>query len=233
MASFYPILGLMLFFCVFLTVVFRLEKKMVWPYGELVPNPPFGDTSGYGQTWVRAAADSGYKMLGWAPDIKGPTYRVSYAMLVSPENETLAIVGVGTVMGIALAGVWLHTPTIDGHSYCSTNNPAGLQLDMSGDWLTQFAPQTSFPALLAKHREWLQSRSVTPRSFSAGSALKEFKALREQHFRSMERAGLIRYTDSSETHFRYTTLGAAKTAMWSYFSGMTRRVTAGRLPRTT
>lgn len=228
-----PIAGLMLFFCVFLPIIFRLEKKMVWPYGEPGPFPPFGDNSGYGQKWVSAAAQSGFKMLGWCPDVKGPTYRVSYAMLVSPENDTIAIVGVGTVMNIALAGAWLHTPSVDGRSFCSTNNPAGIQLDMSGEWLTQFAPNTDFASFLARHRDWLQTMSVTPRSFSSGAALSEFKALREQHFRSMERAGLIRFTDGAATHFHYTWLGAGKTAIWSYFSGMMRRVTAGRIPRTT
>ena len=233
MHAYYPILGMMLFFCVFLTIVFRLEKKMVWPYGDVAPFPPFGDNSGYGQKWVSAAAASGYKMLGWCPDMKGPTYRINYAMLVSPENDTLAIVGVGTLMNMAVSGVWLHTPVVDGRSFCSTNSPSGLQLDMSGEWLTQFAPQADFPSFLARHREWLQSLAVAPRKFSEGAALSEFRSLREQHFRSMERAGLISYTDGSATHFRYTFVGAAKTAIWSYFSGMMRRVTAGRIPRTT
>jgi hypothetical protein len=233
MNSLYFILGMMLFFSVFLTIIFRLEKKMIWPYGELGAVPPFGDATGYGQTWVTSAMDHRFKFLGWAPDVKGPTYQVSYAMLVSPERDTFAIVGVGTVMKIPLHGTWLHTPAVDGRSYFSTDNPAGLQLDMSGDWRCQFAPCESFGNLLKKHREWLSLLNVTPRSFSDGNEMAEFRALREQHFRSMERAGLISFTDGAATHFHFTMMGAARTAIWSYFSGMMRRVTMGRFPRTT
>jgi hypothetical protein len=228
----YSILLLIFAVSILLTVIYRLEKKMVWPYGEPEPLPRHGDPSGYGERWVKEAGAAGYRLLGWAPDIKGPTYRVSYAMMISPEQDTIAIVGVGTVMNINLSGTWLHTPDVEGRSYFSTDNPAGLQMDISGNWKNQFAPQTTFQGLLKKHRDWLTSLSVTPRSFSKGNELAEFKSLREQHFHFMERAGLIRFTNGAATHFHFTWLGAARTATWAYFSGMARRVTFGRFPRT-
>jgi len=51
------------------------------------------------------------------------------------------------------------------------------------------------------------------------------------HFRSMERAGLIRFTDASATQFYYTLPGAAKTATWSYLVGVIRGLSHGSLLR--
>ena len=223
---------MVVFFSVFLTVVFRLEKRMVWPYGDLESSPFFGDPTGYGARWVEGAGRSAFSLLGWSRDVKGPAYRCSYAMLISADRGTFAVVGVGTMLGIPLAATWLHTPSSDGRSYCSTDNQKGVQIDLSRNWMNQFAPTPTFADLLQKHYEWLGTISVRPRYFSRGSEFAEFRALREQHFRSMERAGLIRFTDLSATHFHFTLLGAARTAVWSYFLGMARQLSGGRFPRT-
>src|SRR5262249_6804440 len=60
-----------------------------------------------------------FPLLGWARDLKGDKYRVSYAMLVSRERDIFAVIGVGSILNIPLAATWLHTPTADGKSfYC-------------------------------------------------------------------------------------------------------------------
>jgi len=41
-------LGMVAFWVVFLTVLFRLEKRTVSPYGDLEATPFFGDPTGYG-----------------------------------------------------------------------------------------------------------------------------------------------------------------------------------------
>jgi hypothetical protein len=92
--------GMVAFFAVFLTVVFRLEKRMVSPCGELEATPFFGDPMGYGARWVPDAVRAGFDFLGWARDTRGSAYRCSYALLVSADRATFAVIGVGTILKI-------------------------------------------------------------------------------------------------------------------------------------
>ena len=225
-------LGVVTFFSITLSIVFRLEKRMVWPYGELEATPYFGDPTGYGDRWVKDAVQAGFLMLGWARDIKGPTYRASYAMLVSPERDTFAVVGVGTVLNIRVQSTSLYNPTADGRTFCTTDNQTSVQIDLSGNWPSQLCPEPNFDKLLQKHREWVRDCGVLPRPFTRGREYVEFRCLREEHFRSMERVGLIRFTDPSAARFQFTLPGAAKTATWGYFVGMARKLSLGRFPRT-
>jgi hypothetical protein len=224
-------LGMVAFFAVSLTVIFRLEKRMVWPYGALEAAPYFGDPTGYGTRWVTDAMRAGFLFLGWARDVNGPTYRISYALLVSADRDTLAVIGVGTILKIPFQATWLHTPAMDGRSFYSTDKQTGVQMDLSRNWTNQLALEPSFGKLLQKHREWVQSIRVLPRLFTRDREFAEFRALRDEHFRSMERAGLIRFTNVSATHFHFTLSGAAKTATWSYLLGIVRRLSHGRFPR--
>ena len=223
---------MLLFWSVLLTVIFRVEKRMVWPYGELEREPQFGDSSGYRDARIKEATDDGFVLLGWSRDVKGPTYRVSYGVLVSPERDLLAMIGAGTLAKIPVQATWLYTPTQDGRCFYSTDKQSGVLIDLSRGWITQLAPEKTFPTLLSRHREWIQQCGVVPRTLTRGKELDEFRALREEHYRSMERAGLIQYIDPGLTRFRFTLWGAAKTAISGYFLGMARQVTQGRFPRT-
>jgi hypothetical protein len=219
------------FWVVFLTVLFRLEKRTVSPYGELESTPSSGDPTGYAARWVADAVQAGFVLLGWARDTRGSTYKCSYALLVSADRTTFMVISVGTILNIPMQGTWLHTPAMDGRSYNTTDKQVGVQIDLSRNWTNQLALVPSFGQLLQKHREWLQSLNVLSRSFTPNREFAEFKELRDQHYRSMERAGLIRFADASATQFYYTLPGAAKTATWSYLVGVIRGLSQGSFPR--
>jgi len=227
----YMFLGMVTFWSVFLTIIFRLEKRMAWPYSELQPVPTFPDPTGYGAARVADAVKNGFTLLGWARDLKGPKYRVSYAMLLAPDRNVFAIVGIGSILQIPLAATWLYTATSDGRCYCSTDHQSGVQIDLSHHWTNQLVPGATFPALLQEHRDWLTANEVVARQLTSGRELAEFRTLRQEHYRAMERAGLIGFTDASTEYFRYTLSGAARTATWSYFLGMARQLSRGRFPR--
>jgi hypothetical protein len=140
-------LCMVVFFLVFLTIVFRLEKRMVWPYSDPEAQPPFSLPHGYAQPWVSDAVSAGFKLFGWSRDLKGATYRVAYAMLVSPDRSTFAVVGEGSILNMKLAGTWLHTPTSDGRSFYTTDKQAGVQIDLSRDWTNQLCEEASFQRL--------------------------------------------------------------------------------------
>jgi len=224
-------LGMVAFWVVFLTVVFRLEKRTVSPYGDLEATPFFGDPTGYGARWMADAVRAGFVFLGWARDTRGSTYSCSYALLVSADRTTFVVISVGTILKIPMQGTWLHTPAMDGRSFNTTDKQAGVQIDLSRNWTNQLALEPSFGQLLQKHQEWLQNLNVLPRGFTPNREFAEFKALRDEHYRSMERAGLIRFIDGSATQFYYTLPGAAKTATWSYLVGVIRGLSKGTFPR--
>lgn len=226
------LLGTMTFFSVFLTIVFRLEKRMLWAYGDLEATPYFGDPTGYGERWVNDARRAGFSFLGWARDLKGPAYRASYAMLVSPERDIFVVIGVGKVVNITVQATCMYTPTADGRCFYTTDNQQAVQIDISRNWTNQLCLASSFDKLVQRHREWIQTTEVLPRFFTTGREYSEYRTLREEHFRAMERAGLIRFTNPSATHFQFTLSGAARTATWGYFVGMARRLSFGSFPRT-
>src|SRR5215472_7356369 len=180
-------------------------------------------------------------MLGWSRDIKFEKHNIWYGLLVSPDQTTFAVIGAGMIMAMPLRATWLYTPMADGRTFYSTDNQNGVSLDVSRNWTTQLVFAPAFPALWRAHQEWLGTGTATsagvarggvsPRKFTRGRELDELRAVREEHFCAMERAGLIRYTDASATHFQFTLTGAARSATWGYLVGIARRVTQGRFPR--
>ena len=231
MTMVYLFAGLVTFWSGLLTLIFRFEKRMAWPYGELQPEPPFADDTLYGAARVAEAVTNGFALLGWARDLKGPKYRVSYAMLISPERNVFAIVGVGSIVQIPLTATWLFTPTTDGRCYYSTDHQSGVQIDLSHHWTNQLVPGVNFPTLLQEHKDWVRMNQVVPRPLTRGRDLAEFRTLRQEHYRAMEKTGLIGFTDASAEYFHFTLFGAARTATWGYFLGMARQLSRGRFPR--
>jgi hypothetical protein len=227
----YILIGLLLFFIVFLTLMARLEKRMVRPYGSPEAQPQFADVSGYGARWVEDAVKSGFSFLGWAPDLKGPRYKVSYGLLTSPERDCFVIVGVGTIMSIPLRGTWIYTRATEGGVYYTTDNQSCVEIDVSRRWRSQLRRVRTFSELLRRHRDLLQERGITPQPFTVGREADEFKRMREERYQSMARQGLIAFTDGSATHWRYSFWGAFKLASLSYSIGLLRGVTHGQIPR--
>jgi hypothetical protein len=223
--------GMVAFFIVSLTIISRLEKRTVSPYGELETTPSFTDPTGYASRWVADAVQAGFILLGWARDVRGSVYKCNYALLVSADRTTCMVISIGTILNLPMQATWLHTPAMDGRSFNTTDRQAGVQIDLSRNWTNQLVFVSRFSQLLHKHRDWLQSLNVLPRGFTPNREFAEFKSLRTEHFRSMERAGLIRFTDASATQFYYTFPGAAKTATWSYLVGVIRGLSQGSFPR--
>ncbi len=227
----YMFAGMVVFFLTFITLAYRFEKRMTWPYSDLQSQPQFEDPSGYGLRRVAEATQAGFTLLGWSHDLKGGIYRVNYALLISLDRTILAVVGAGKMGKLPLQATWLHSPTADGRSFYSTDRQSGVQIDLSGNWTSQLVPSPTFFRVWQRHKEWFQEQGVIAKPFTPGRELAEFRELRVLHFSFMERAGLIDYVDPLRTQFRFTTVGATKTAVWSYFLGLSRGVTEGRFPR--
>jgi hypothetical protein len=231
MTSLYLFGGMVIFWSILLTIIFRLEKRMVWPYGELESEPAFGDAMGYGARTLENATGSGFTLLGWARDLKGKKYRVNYAMLAAPEEDVFAVVGSGSVMQIPVNATWLYTRSSDGRCFYPADHQSAIQSDPSGHWKNQLVPGASFDRLLQQHRAWIQDNRVMPLPFSRQHEREEFRDLCMNHYRFMERAGLVEFTDASLEYFHFTLFGAFQTATRGYFLGMARKLSLGRFPR--
>lgn len=227
----YIVVGIIAFLFALQVVTARLEKRMVWPYGNPEPQPQFPDSSGYSTQWIDDALKVGFCFLGWSPDLKGPRYRVCYALLVSPERDCLAIIGAGTILSMPLRGTWIYTRSTEGRVLCTTDNQACVEIDVARQWRNQLARTGMFTELLQRHHDLLRTSAVTPQPFTPGREAQEFRTLREERYQSMSRKGLIAFADGSATHWRYTLLGALKFAALNYSVGLLRAITSGRFPR--
>ena len=232
MTSLYILIGIPAFFIVFLTVVARLEKRMVWPYGKPEALPQFGDPFGYGARCVGEARQAGFSFMGWSPDLKGPRYQVSYALLSSPERDCFVIIGVGAVLSMQVRGTWIYTRATDGRVFYTTDEQSCVEIDASHRWRSQLVYVPTFTGLLRSHRDLLRDRGVTAQPMAAGREVEEFRSIREEHYQAMFRQGLIAFTDPSALYWRYTFWGALKWAVLNCSIGTLRTLTGGRLPRT-
>lgn len=228
----YMLLGIFAILIVIQTIVGRAEKRMVWPYGTPTVAPQFPDETGYGMQSVLAAGHLGFILLGWAPDMKGPKYRMTYALMVSPARDSFIVIGIGSIFGMNLRGTWIHTPSVDGRSFCTTDNQSCVEVDPSRSWFSQLRPGRPFPELWKAHQEWTALQRVSPVSFSPSREMDEFRQIRENHFAALAGKRFLAYTDAQRTHWRYTLFGAFILAIMSYTIGLVRAVTGGRLPRT-
>src|SRR5215469_2299695 len=187
-------------------LTFRLEKHLVWQFGEPEAQPhhrhPYTDSG------VAVATQAGFSLLGWSRDLRGGIYQVNHALLVSPDRTTMAVITAGTLL-IPMAGTCLYTPTADGRLFYTTDSQYFVQIDVSRHWTSRLAPDRDFGRFWQRHQAWLQEIAVPPRCFGrSGHELEDFRAVYAEHYRSMAHAGLISYTDASATRWKFTLYGA-------------------------
>jgi len=227
----YVAVGLPLFFIVLTTIVGRIEKRMVWPYGPPQPHPQFPDASGFLARKMNDAFNAGFGLLGWCADQKGANYKMSYGMMISPERDCFVIIGVGTILNMNVRGVTIYSCANDGKVIYSTDHQSAVEFDMSRLWRSQLVPDSTFPKLLNNHRETVKHLGFVSKSFTVGRELEEFKAVREERFRRMAKQGFIAFLPGSPNEWRYTTLGAFKQVFLNYWIGTARSLTAGNYPK--
>ncbi|HMP83507.1 MAG TPA: hypothetical protein PKA41_12475 [Verrucomicrobiota bacterium] len=205
-----------------------VERRMVWPYSTPEPVSQIPTESRYLMRQVSEALQSSFRLLGRARDLKGERYAVDYYFLVSPQQDTLAIVGVGTIMRIPVNGTWLFSRGDNGAAFYSVNNQSCAEFDLSGLWKDQILFDAGFQKLYEAHFAWLQKTGATVVPFTSGRELDELRQVRFQRVEAMRRKGLVRSTDADAEHWQYTLLGAIKCGFGTYFVGLFRHLKAGK-----
>jgi hypothetical protein len=219
------------FFLVLTVITARIEKRMVCPYGELAPEPPYQDIADYGKQWVNKAVQSGFIFLGWAADSRTPHYRLNYAFLASPERDCLFVICCGNIFKLNSRSTVLHTRTADGKVYYTSEQQNGVHIDLIGHWMSQLAPVKTFPALLERHQDLLRIKNAAVQHFTPGRELDEFKQMRKERYETLARRGLIVYTDRMDTSWHYTLWGSLRYTFINFTIGIIRAKTNGRMFR--
>ena len=219
------------FFIAAITLTGRLEKRLVWQYGDLGTQPPYPDVSSYAERWTNQALQSGFILLGWAPDPRMPGYRQNYALMISPERDCFVVVCSGNIFKLISQDVTIYTPTQNGKVYYTTASQNGVQIDLLGHWMGQLTVVTSFQALLRNHRDLLRNKGVMVQPFNGGHEIEGFKRLRVERYENMARRGMITFTDGMETSWHFTLWGALKYAVLNFTIGIVRAITRGRVFR--
>jgi hypothetical protein len=225
------IAGIILFFLVLNGGVAMWEKRVVWPYGELMRKPAFEDTTGYLARWASDAIAEGFVLLGWAADVRGNRYQLSYGILVSPDGECVAVVSAGKILGIPMQGTKLFSQGTNGRVLFTSEHQNLVEIDISRRWRSQLAKVKTFARLLERHRNLFKKQRLVAESFGTNGDLAVFRAMLSERIEGMHHRGLIAFTDESRTVWRYTFSGAIRLAVLNYTIGMVRALTNGWLPR--
>jgi hypothetical protein len=165
------VLGLLLLCLAVPFIAALCESRLLWPYGPPHQSHDVQDPRGYGQTNVREATAGGFVFLGWLDDMKGRSYKLSYAMLVSPDRETIAVVGIGTLIGIPLACTWMHTFGASKQRNCTSfDEEKGVEADVLGLTITRLCTGGRFM------ERWEAHPPLVPRADHGSSDLVHSRA---------------------------------------------------------
>ncbi|MBY0310757.1 MAG: hypothetical protein K2W85_01670 [Phycisphaerales bacterium] len=201
------------------------EPRLVWPYGDPQPHTMVPDPGSFGIMTVQRGLAAGFTFLGWCPDLKGKGYNLAYGMLVSPDRQTLAIVGVGKMFGVPLAATWLHSASGDRQKWWVTvNNPSAFEHDPLGQTEMRIVKPVDFAEQHANHMAWVATRLVgTAAAFAPGEELQMLRAHKRERIELMVRSGLVRFIDPlNQDRWRYTLHGA----VWVSASGFWNQLRA-------
>jgi hypothetical protein len=223
------IFGIPVFFIVLTVITGRLEKRLVWQYGDLVPQPPYADSAKYALQMTTEALQSGYTLLGWAADPRAPGYRINYALLMSPERDFFVTVSQGSIFKLPTNGTTIYSRTTDGNVFYTTDNQNNVQIDLI--WRSQLAPVKNFSDLLGRHQSLLKDKNLPVQPFTAGREAEEFRRMREERYETMARRGLIDYLDASRTSWHFTLWGTLRYTFLNFTIGIVRAQTKGAVFR--
>jgi hypothetical protein len=203
-------------------LAYALERRLVWPYGEIGEDDPGAPAAmAYHVLVADHAKALGFAGAGAYRDLKGRLYRVRYEFWLSPERDVLAMVGAGTVARIPVAATWLFTPLADGRAVVSVDQQSGMEPAPGDPWDWGLRMLTELPELLDWHRERVAAQFTRVEPFEAAGprALATMARLRSGRIATFARRGIARYRDAAETSWSYTATGAVRVTLRTYAKG--------------
>lgn len=197
-------------FLVLLFVVALVERRLAQPY-LLVPSDRPVEVPNYVQIMSADLAAAGFAWGGTVVHHKYPQIKILGAVWLSPQRETLALTGSGTVAGADARQTWLFTPLADGRYLVTTDqNDEG---DPAGLYLTRRRHNARVPDLLRLHYERLNARPTEVRSFAEPTPFDALNNLYAGRVDTLVELGRARWRDGGREYWSYTAWGATRVVL--------------------
>ncbi|MES2464177.1 MAG: hypothetical protein V4671_26745 [Armatimonadota bacterium] len=224
------LVGMVAFWLVAITAAYAWEKRLVWPYvPESLASPSqIPPPNSYANKAAAAAAAAGFGHWGTFADGKGKLYRVRYEFFRSPSGDALALVGTGTVAGMALQATWVYSLLEDGRCFITFDHQNGAEADLTGTTEDALIAGASFGNLLQTHRQRVAVASCGIELFGEVDPLVAFRQYKQRRLQLLIARGYAAYIDRENNAWRYTLKGAMIMSYNQYFTGLRRTVVSDK-----
>lgn len=222
----YIFVGIAVGFIVLIALAAAFERRQVWYFvpEDRAPQDKLPPANAYAQRAAGRAHDLGFRSLGVFADGKGKLYRVRYEFYRSPEGDTLAQVGTGSMASIPVEGTWLFTVLADGRCLVTLDSAAGSEIDFTGIIEEALVEDIGFEGLLRQHQARVGAAGVPVVAWTAEDPLADFHAFRTRRIERLVALGCAALYRDDPNAWHYTARGSVALALRQYFKGVRRQV---------
>jgi hypothetical protein len=214
------LLALVLGFFLLLFTVALVEKLPLASFGgEAVPVDP-GQFPPYLNAMNEAAARHGFAYGGTFRHVKGGTYRVLASFWFSPDRRTVLQVTAGTIAKMSSRTSVMTSVDPDGRLLVTRDEMTVT--DLSGIADVAFVINADFAELWSAHSARLHQQGDRVRAFEQATPREAHLDADLQRVTVMVNHGLARWTDRSQTVFRYTLAGAVRIVTTQFFGQLVK-----------
>jgi hypothetical protein len=169
---------------------------------NLLPEP-----SAYFLEMNRVARELGFEYAGaFKQERANRMYQAYMACWVSPDHSTLARIGAGKTMGVAIRRTGLASYFPDSR-LLETTDEFGTH-DLSGVTDRKIVVNAGLWELWQVHRQRLAAEQAAPHAFRADNVLGVHETMQGLKASRLEKMGLAHFINPERTVFRYTVRGA-------------------------
>ncbi len=216
-----PAIRLLIF--VLIVVTSLRERRLNWPY-EPVTEDSAPLTGDYLIAMNGIATSMKFRHLGLFRDAKGRRYQIRYDAWLSPERDTLAIIGFGSVGPFRCKATWMYSLLSDGTGVFSTDSLSGLSNDDDGTIREQLVTNADLYELLVHHREFAAEASSPVTPFNASRPLDDLEAFRARRLARQVEWGLAVYQEGGQAVWRSSLKGAIRRARQGQARGLEKAI---------
>ncbi len=154
------------------------------------------------------AARLGFYFQGLFGHVKGGTYKTHNTLWMSPDQETLAVIGWGTIASLKADRQILYTELDDGRYLVTSAKSTGAETP--GFYENLIVLNADLERLVERHQERIRTCGRLVRPFRSQEAMFEYHAILERRAQFLVENGDAYFADPARTAIRSTFSGAIK-----------------------
>jgi hypothetical protein len=183
----------------------------------------------YAERQVRAAAELRFSPPRLFKHIKGGTYKTYSALMVSPTEQTLAVVRWGTLAKMRVDATLLYSALDDGTYLITSDRITGMR--SPGIFNDLVYLDADFSQLVERHEERMLASGRKVKILAGSDPLAELEAIHADRARFLIEHGNAYWADPEETAFRSTFKGALSIATAASPKHVDQSLKTGRAPQ--